>query len=593
MIVIMGTQMGKTAGLLNIVGQKLDDDPAPMLYIGPTKSNVDRVIEPELTKMLKSAPSLWMKTDKSRRAQKLAKNVAGVSVRLAWAGSPTELASQPAHTVFVDERDRMKPVPGEGDVMELADARTSNYRGGRIIGTSTPTEGNVDVEVNAKTGIEHWKVAETKDVVSPIWRLWQGGTRHEWAVPCPHCTEYFVPRLRNLWWPEKASPRVARREARLVCPRCGAQIEEISKTAMNAAGHFLAPGQNVVDGAVTGEPPESDTASFWVTGLMSPWRSFGERASAYVRALREGDQETLRVVINTGFGELYAFRGEAPPAAAVRACAGAYKFGQVPAAVRALTCGVDVQKMRLVYAVRGWSYSMESWLIESGEIHGETDQLQVWMDLGQLLERRWGESKDKPGLALIRMGIDSGYRPGDKWRRPENLIYQFCDRHRRSVPTKGHDRQNKPLQPALIDVTLRGQVYKRGLQLWHIDSDYFKSWVHDRLKWPEDQPGRFWVPSDVSEDYCLQLTSETRVPKPSGIATWIKIRSENHLLDCEAINVAMAQSLGFHRRARRRKAEAPATTGDAEPVQQPAPQPLPARRRSPMAFPPRNFTTEW
>jgi phage terminase large subunit GpA-like protein len=601
-IIVCGSQMGKTGGLLNVIGRELDDSPAPILYVGPTKNNVSTVIEPQITSMLKSAPSLWAKTDHSRRAQRLAKTVAGVSLRLAWAGSPTELASQFAKIVLVDEFDRMAPIPGEGDIMTLGEARNSNYARGRAIGTSTPTAGNVDVERHPETGLEHWKPADAKDVQSPIWRYFQEGTRFEWAVPCPHCSQYFIPRLRHLWWPKDAegkscSPRIAKKEARLVCSTNGCHIEDSAKAAMNAAGRYLAPGQKIVDDKVVGDPPDSDTASFWISGLMSPWKTFGDRAADYIRALNSGDQERLRVVINTGFGELYAFRGDAPPAAAVRACAGAYVTGQMLAGARVLTCGVDVQKKRLVYAVRGWGYSMESWLIDYGEIWGETDHTAVWEQLGELLERSFGAEGEKAGLQIRRMGIDSGYRPGDKWRRPDNLIYDFCLRHRRAVPTKGRDRLNKPLLPSLIDVTFRGQVHKKGLQLWHLDSDYFKSWVQGRLVWPEDQPGRFWVPQDVTDDYCMQLTAEARVPKASGLATWVKVRQENHLLDCESINVAMAQSLGVHRR--RKPAQKAADdqripegsrdpSGDSAPpaIQQPRP-----KSRAPM--PRRNWSTNW
>jgi phage terminase large subunit GpA-like protein len=601
--IVCGSQMGKTGGLLNIIGHKLDDSPGPVLYVGPTKNNVSTVINPQLTAMLKSAPSLWAKTDRSRKSQGLAKTVAGVSLRLAWAGSATELASQTAEIVLVDEFDRMEPIPGEGDALTLAEARNSNYARGRAIATSTPTEGNVDVERHPETGIEHWKVAESKDVLSPIWRLWQEGTRHEWAVPCPHCVDYFVPRLRHLWWPKddatgkSCSAKVAKKAARLICPSCGSHIEDAQKIAMNAAGRYLAPGQKVVGGLVVGEPPDSDTASFWISGLLSPWKSFGDRAADYLRALNSGDQERIRVVINTGFGELYAFRGDAPPATAVRACAGAYAQGQIPAGIKALTCGVDVQKSRLVYAVRGWGYGMESWLVDYGDLWGDTSEPQAWMELEQLLEREYGAAEGVKGLRIRRMGIDSGYRPGDKWRRPDNLIYDFCLQHRRALPTKGRDRLTKPLQPSLIDVTFRGQVHKQGLQLWHIDSDYFKSWVQSALIVAPEQPRRFWVPSDVTDDYCMQLTAEARVPKPSGLATWVKIRAENHFLDCEAINVAMAQSLGFHRRvkaAARTNGQPVAESVTAEgPITPPAQRPPAATPKLRQRLPGRNWTTQW
>ena len=132
-------------------------------------------------------------------------------------------------------------------------------------------------------GVDHWKVADVKDLLSPIWKLWQEGTRFEWAVPCPHCKQFFVPRFRLLWWPENASAAEAKAQARLNCQRCGAQIEEKDKDAMNAAGMYLAPGQDVIGGQVRGELPANDTASFWASGLMSPWRTFGSCAAKWLQ----------------------------------------------------------------------------------------------------------------------------------------------------------------------------------------------------------------------------------------------------------------------------------------------------------------------
>src|SRR5690348_2164665 len=36
-VAVMGAQMSKTEGLaLNVIGQRLDDDPTPIIYVGPT-----------------------------------------------------------------------------------------------------------------------------------------------------------------------------------------------------------------------------------------------------------------------------------------------------------------------------------------------------------------------------------------------------------------------------------------------------------------------------------------------------------------------------------------------------------------------------
>ena len=226
---------------------------------------------------------------------------------------------------------------------------------------------------------------------------------------------------------------------------------------------------------------------------------------------------------------------ETKPWEAIAGAREPYRLGELPSGVGAVTCGVDVQKNRLVWAVRGWGARMESWLLGHGELWGETDQEQVWLDLAELLEAVYGERR----IAL--MLVDSGFRPGDKFRTPDHRVYEFARTHRARVrATKGHDRQDKPIAASKIDITYRGRPLKAGLHLWHLDSDHFKSWVLQRLDWPADAPGTWHISEDATDDYCQQLTAEARMVKPSGQATWIRVRRDNHYLDCEALNVAFA-----------------------------------------------------
>lgn len=91
-----------------------------------------------------------------------------------------------------------------------------------------------------------------------------------------------------------------------------------------------------------------------------------------------------------------------------------------------LTAGIDVQKNRLVYVIRGWGAQYESWLIEYGELWGETDQPHVWQSLSELIARQW------QGLSLSRYAIVSGYQT--------QSVYQFCRTHKHiAFATKGHD----------------------------------------------------------------------------------------------------------------------------------------------------------
>ncbi len=539
-VVAMGSQMGKTESVFNIIGQRLDDDPTPTLYIGPTQKMVESMSSDRVMKMLRSVPSLYAKLEKGKRNKIGEKFVAGVRFGFAWAGSATELASHPAGLVLVDERDRMgDDTGGEGDPVELAEARTSTYPDGTVIVVSTVTKGTVETEVDPKTGLEHFMPSET--IESPTWKLWQEGTRYEWAWPCPDCGDYFVPRFKLLRWPEGATPASARRDARLVCPHCGSLIEDTSKPAMNARGRYAAPGQRITrEGEVLGEPPESDVASFWVSGLCSPWRTFGQRAQSFLAAVASGDQGRIQTVVNTGFGELFAVRGDAPDWQEVAELRGDYAPRTIPSGAHFLTAGVDVQKDRLVYSVRAWGRGFESWLIEAGELWGETKYDAVWNDLAGLLE------SDFEGMRIVKMGVDSGYKPGDT-EREDHRVYLFARQFRgRVLATKGQLATTRPYWKTLIDVNVRGRKIPNGVELWHFDTDFFKTWVHQRLEWPVDKPGGFHLHRETTDDYCRQLVAEQRLVKPSGAATWVRTRADNHYLDCEAINALMAHVLGVH-----------------------------------------------
>lgn len=531
-IAVMGTQMGKTAGLLNICGRKIDDDPAPVLWIGPTKSNVENVIEPMIEQMIETSPSLSAKRPPAKRRRKLLKTINGVTFRLAWAGSATELASQPAHTVVVDERDKMKPIPGEGDVFVLAKARTSNYAGSTIIGTSSPTDGNVDITYHDDTGLEHWVVADADDIASPIWALWQLGTRMEWCWPCLGCGEFFAPRLRHLkGWEAGSSPIVAKRNAFVICPKCDHKHDNQVKDELNERGQMIAPGQWVNGkGKLKGIGPEAEWATFWVSGLASPWVTFGERAHEWMTAVRSHDQETIRSVVNTGFGELYRTKGEAPPWEDLRAKSdgSAYRIGDIPIWAQLFFLTIDVQKDKLVAIIRGWGHGMNSILINRIDLWGMTDEQDVWDSAEKVLEQELEE-----GIVIDAFCVDSGYR--------KERAYDFVAKHlnRNGYASQGRDNPRRIYAPHDIETTRLGKKLWGGMKVWTLDASYFKGWVHDRVNYPEDQPGAWLLPQMVGDDYCKQIVAEQRMKTAAGRTMWVK-RSTNDYLDCEAMQVFLA-----------------------------------------------------
>lgn len=563
-VAVFGAQMGKSDTMLDIIGSRLDTSPVPILYVGPTSQMIREQWEPRVMELLDEAPTLAGKVSRGKRMKKTLKYISGVPLRLAHGRSSSALKSDRFGLALTDEADElMANLNGQGDPIGLIDMRGNTYADFVHAITSTPSKGPSEVRLDEESGLEFWADVDRKEVESTIWRLWLSGTRHHYAWPCPHCGEYFIPRFKCLGWekPKDArgkdlpsSPTMAKRTAHLVCPRNGCIIEEdvavegtnaSAKEWMNDRGRYVAPGQWVDgEGVVHGLASESWTLSYWASGLASPFKTWGEQAAEYVNAVRSGNHNAIQTVLNGGFGELYAASGGAVPDwTALQALRLPYQRGEVPDGVRFVTMGIDVQANRLVWTKRGWGIRQESWLIDNGELWGETDQDDVWTDLAEEIEA------GVDGMHIRRAFVDSGFRPGKKFLVPEHKIYEFCRRYSRvAFATKSMSFKPKtPLTMSRSDVTAKGEKSKYGLEIVRLDSDFFKSWVHQRLSWPEDQPGGWHLHSEVDEDYCRQIVSEARIAKPSGGVAWVPRSTANHYLDAEALAYAAAYMLGVHR----------------------------------------------
>lgn len=548
---VMFSQGGKSDALLDLIGHRLDTAPVPILYTGPTKDFITTQWEPRIDALLDEAPVLKSKQSGRGRQTKTKKTIAGVPLRMAHAGSSTALKSDPAGLALTDEVDELQAnVKGQGNPLRLIDQRGDTHMDFVHAMVSTPSIGVSDVEVDPETGLEFWAVQDPDQIQSMIWRIWQSGTRHHWAWPCPHCNTFFIPRFSMLRWDKPtapdgrelpSTPELARRTAHLVCPT-GCVIEHEHKDWMNERGVDVAPGQAINSrGEVTGPAPDAMTYSLWVSGLANPFKSWGDRAAKFVEAVRSRDPSEVQTVINAAFGELFAEGGGDVPSwkAVARLASERYVSGQVPSGVKLITIAVDVQKNRLVYTVRGWGAKATSWLLDAGEIFGETSQQDVWDTLSEFIQGDWD------GIPARLTLIDAGFRPGKKDQVPVHMVYEFCRAHRTlAKPTKGSSRPLiRPVTVSKIDVNVRGRLFKRALELQRLDTDHWKQWVHGRLAWDPEQHGAWHLPEDVSEDYCRQMVSEARVKKPSGEAKWVLRSKDNHYFDCEAMQAAAGSML--------------------------------------------------
>lgn len=548
-------QCGKSTVLENSLGQRLDDRPKPVLLVLPTEQLAKTRTGPRIQRYLQETPVLWERTARGKAFARTQMTVAGASLRLAWAGSVSQLASDSVADVFVDEVDQMAgSVNAQGGVLEQAEARNAAFEDGILVVCSTPTEGNVQPEEDERTGLVHWKVALGAQLASMVWTKWQEGTRHEYAVPCPSCSEFFVPRSDLLVYPKDGTAVEIRDQAGVACPHCGAVAREEWRDWMRRRGVYVCPGQKPapwVEGAssvtvhdvvagtehdvelgdfVRGGDTAANDPSFWVSGLLN-WnrkRSFGFLAVRLARALRSGDPAALRGVKNLQLGECVWFGGDAPSVEQVSTKKDARKVGDVPDWARALFLTVDVQGDRLVWLIRAHGQREASALVDHGELWGSTKKVDVWNQLTDLAGERYG------GRKISRVAVDSGFLP-------EQVYTWVLGFGSRAHATKGQSTNiaKAPYRASEIEVTDQ-TGRKRTITLWLLDVDRLKLWVHTQIDGgPKSRP--LWtVPADVSEDYLAQVVAEERIRQGDRFV-W-KRTGPNHLLDCEALQ----RFLGVH-----------------------------------------------
>jgi phage terminase large subunit GpA-like protein len=593
-VMVVSAQSGKSETFIDIMGSRLDSEPVPMIYVGPSRQFLTEQWAPRMEDLMENTP-LKDRLGPPSRQKTTRKLINGVPVRLAHGGSSTALKSDPFGLALTDEADEMMAtLNGQGNPVGLVDARGDSYADFVHAITSTPSEGSTDVERDPESGLEFWAESDPEEIKSTIWRLWLSGTRYHWAWPCPHCGEYFIPRLQCLGWDKPmdangrelpSTPSLAKRTAHLIGP-CGCLIyendtvsitstERSAKEWMNDNGAYVAPGQRVTAGGVVhGPPPDSTTLSYWVSGLCSPFVSWGERASRYVEAIRTGNPGDIQSVKNQGFGELYSPGGGTVPqwGEVKDRSSPDYRMKEVAQGVRLLTLTADVQKDRIYYVVRGWGAYGTSWLVDADELWGPTEELDVWNTFANVVTSTYD------GIPIKLALVDSGFRPGKKFVVPEHRVYAFARRFPGLVyATKGSSSaMRKPIVSSKIDIKIDGKEYKKGLDLLRLDTDYFKSWVQQKVRWLDDQPGSWYLPDDITEDYCRQIVSEARVKAPGGKVKWVQKSKDNHYFDCESMQGAaqMILNLGKLREgpAQRRRAPEP------KQEQQSTPQPKPPKK---------------
>lgn len=546
-VAVTSAQSAKTETYLDVIGQRLEQKPGPIAYVGPTDTFNKEIFGPRLTNMLDNAPELKKKTLQGQKNKLTSKIVNGVPIRLLSGRSSSSLKSFPAVLGLLDEYDEMVTnISGQGDPHGLLEARGDTYADFVIATISTCTTGNVETEIDPVNGLEFWAKADPEEIGSPIWRLFQDGTRHHFAWHCPHCGEPFIPMGKHLVYDSEGTAAEAAASAHMVCPSNGCVIEDDiegeTKAKMNASGFMISPGQTIEEAKAEKRVSGYTRYSQWSSGLCSPFVRWSVRVERIQRARLSMDPDKMQTAVNANLGELFtrANLGDMPDWRVLLERKVERTEDYLDPRIIWLVMGADVQANGIYYVIRGFGELGTSWLVDKGFLIGDTAGEHVWQQLAQII------LADHKGLAISKAFVDAGFRPNKVEAGSPHKVYAFAHQLDWVVtPTKGRSTVGgQPLRISPQEVDQDGRPEKGTVGLALLDADYFKSLVHSRIKTPSNQLGTFHLGEMADEEYARQVLSETRVvtldkPKPM----WVKNRKDNHFLDCEALAAAAGFAL--------------------------------------------------
>lgn len=461
------SQWGKTQILLNLIGRFAHLDPGPMMVVQHSIHTAEKFSKTRLAPMLRDTKVLGdLFADAVSRESSntiLEKTFPGGLLVIVGSNAPAGLASQPIRYLLLDEVDRFEESAGsEGDPKDLAEARTIDFEGRRLIyACSSP-------------GLKGYSRIEKEMDLSD---------KRRWLVPCPECKE-----ARDLRWSNVMIPPDNPDGAFYACPECAAPIDEGRLRRAVQQGQWEAT-----------KPEIKRHAGFYVNGIMT--RRLSSLAVDHVKARAKGIR-SLQVFMNTGVGELWDPRdGEDLQTKGLMGRRENYGAG-VPYGVGLITAGVDIQDDRIEIFVKGWGASEESWLLGVKIIPGNLATAVPWDELQRFLLQPFVHAcGERMGIRLACIDMGGHY---------SRQVKAFC----RRAAMKGRVLAVKGSSTRMVKTVERSKKARH----WMADTIAIKDTVFARLRIETPGPSYMHFPSAdwCDQSYFDQLTAEKVVRRRAG-----------------------------------------------------------------------------
>ena len=520
-VIVAGSQIGKTECELNCLAYIMDQDPGTVLFVQPTLEDAKKFSKLRVEPMVRDCPRLRRKVHNVERGQKgsktvLQKSFPGGMLMMVGSNAASALASTPARYIIGDERDRWALSAGrEGDPWRLAEARQTTFYNAKSIEVSTPT-------VKGASNIE---------------TAYASGTQERWVTRCPECGEWHDIVFDDIRFDFECDRVNGRKVYRLkgepewLCPSCGCLVSE--RRMREAPSRWQADNPAALE--------STHTRSFWLNAFCSPWTPWSKVCLSFLES--KDDPQRLQVVYNTLFGRLWEDRGDLvgeDEMMSRREDYGTRPDGtpvELPDGALVVTVGVDVQDTRLEYEVVGHGRWGETWGVEKGVIMGRPDTDEVWERLDGVVDHVW-RYRDGRGVRASVTCVDSGGHYTQE-------VYERCRARqpKRVFAIKGKGGEGIPYTSVPTRVAIRDK--RRTCWLYTVGVDAGKAQIMSALKVQEPGPKYCHFPRGrgYDENFFAGLLSERLVLSTTTTGNrwrWEKIpgHERNEALDCR--NYALA-----------------------------------------------------
>lgn len=507
-VVVSPSQAGKTTMFLNYMFYTITYKPDNFLVILDSAKTAEKLMKVRIRPFLQSQVKLeslqkGVQTDYQKSAS--ANNIslaAGKSIVMGSARSASDLCSFTCRYLIADEVSRFPEfIDKEGDPITLALQRTETYTHSMALFTSTPT---------------------TEDCT--IWQHYKIGTQRRWSAVC-ECGYHMPVHYRDIDFSDINNPTYS-------CPQCGIVYDE--HTLQHKLKHEYSPAAN--------DNPFKDSLgrvceSFHIPGTLCPERYSWKFLKEKELSARQLGLSALQSFVNTSLGEVY-YPGidESIDTNIMLKNRKYFTKDNIPAWVRFVTCGIDVQKDRFELVIIGSDSSRKHvCFIERKIITGDLQQSIVWKELLEYLNNFSCTTKDKRVLPIHITCIDSGGLYTQD-------VYAFCLRSPRLRPVKGIGltASGSDLIYKVSDVPVK--AYANGsnkIKLTLVNTNYAKDIINAQLlKIQSNSKTSAWVVSshvDANFDSIFfdQMNSEFRETLKGGGFRWTcKHGTRNESLDC-------------------------------------------------------------